>query len=141
MRNATTIGLLLAAPLLLTGFTGIASAQGGTSAVGGANQCSVAVDRSQASGVFDVTRQQLSSGKCVCYVYTGPVTQGADVEQAIASLVRNRSCANARVMNAPAQAGVGGPSGAEVVGFLAVPAALTAVLASTLGGTDAPVSP
>lgn len=137
--NLKMLGAVLAAPLLLTITTGGATAQvgsGGQAASGGAaGQCRVVVDRSQAGGVFDVTRQVFADGNCVCYVYTGPQPQSSSVEGNIASLVRNRSCVNARLMDVPGEEAAGGGLGVSQAALLVSAAGLAAggLLVATKG--------
>lgn len=130
MINLKMLGATLAAPLLLTLAAGGATAQVGsgnqTSSGDATRQCRVVVDRSQADGVFDVTRQVAADGDCVCYVYTGPQPQSSSVEGNIASLVRNRSCANARLMNVPGEEAAGGGLGVSRAARLVAAAGLAA---------------
>ena len=142
MIKLKMLGATLAAPLLLTMATGGATAQvgSGDQAASGdaAGQCRVVVDRSQAGGVFDVTRQVFADGDCVCYVYTGPQPQSSSVEGNIASLVRNRSCANARLMNVPGEEAAGGGLGVSRAALLVSAAGLAAagLLVATKGGEN-----
>ena len=100
------------------------------------------VDRSQAGGVFDVTRQVFADGDCVCYVYTGPQPQSSSVEGNIASLVRNRSCANARLMNVPGEEAAGGGLGISRAALLVGAAGLAAAgLLVAINGSNNRVSP
>ena len=124
MINLKMLGATLAAPLLLTMATGDATAQAGAGgqagSVNAAAQCRVVVDRSQADGVFDITRQVAADGDCVCYVYTGPQPQSSEVEGNIATLARDRTCANARLMNVPGkEAAGGGLSGSQTARLVA----------------------
>ena len=142
MIKLKMLGAALAAPLLLTMATGGATAQvgsGGQAAAGdAAGQCRVVVDRSQADGVFDLTRQVFADGDCVCYVYTGPQPQSSSVEGNIASLVRDRSCANARLMNVPGEEATGGGLGISRAALLVGAAGLAAagLLVATNGGNN-----
>ena len=142
MINLKMLGATLAAPLLLTMATSGASAQvgpGGQAASGGAaGQCRVVVDRSQAGGTFDVTRQVSADGDCVCYVYTGPQPQSSSVEDNIASLVRNRSCANARAMDVAGEEAASGGLGISRAALLVSAAGLAAagLLVAAQGGNN-----
>lgn len=142
MINLKMLGAVLAAPLLLTIATGDATAQAGSGGQAGtvnaAAQCRVVVDRSQAGGTFDVTRQVSANGDCVCYVYTGPQSQSSSVEGNIAALVRNRSCANARPMDVPGEEAASGGLGVSRAALLVSAAGLAAagLLVAAQGGNN-----
>ena len=109
------------------------SAQSGGGLAGeGAQICRVKVSRSSAPGAFDVTRQVLSNGKCVCRVSTGPRSQGGSAESALAGLQLRRSCADAPLASADA-AGNGGSGlgrGTLIAGGLLAAGIVIAVVAS-----------
>lgn len=105
------------------------AAQSGGGSASDALQCRVVVSRSASAGVFDVTRQVLKTGRCVCRVSTGPRSQGGSAESLLAVLLERRSCAEAPL----AAAGAGGSGG---LGPLLVP--LGALGAA--GGTAAAVT-
>lgn len=110
-----------------------ASASASSSGAQQAGQCQVVVNRSREAGVLDVTRQQSAGGGCVCYVYTGPVTQAASVNSSVSTIEQSRSCPNARVANLPdSPAGIGAP--AAVLGA----AVLAGGIAAALGGPSSP---
>ena len=109
-------------------------------------KCTVTVDRSQAPGVFDVTRQEIAGDGCVCYIYTGPASQPESVEGQIGSIVNSKSCPNAKVMS------VSAPEGVQNSGFFGGPAApllaLGGIGASSIAAANAdenspvvPISP
>ena len=56
------------------------------------NKCAVTVDRSMAADLFQVTRQRMDNGDCVCHVTTGPQTQSSSVEELIANLQASGKC-------------------------------------------------
>ncbi len=68
------------------------------------DQCVVNVDRSAAANSYDVTRTVNQGGQCVCYVRTGPESQGGNAEALLAALLRSRDCSTA-------PAAVGGAGG------------------------------
>jgi hypothetical protein len=121
-------------------------AQPGDDAAGDAGRCKVTIDRSQAAGVFDVTRQTYDDGKCICYAYTGPATQGDPAESRVANLVESKSCPGAKLMAVTGpSAGVAGAA-AGGSGFFAGPLAPLLGLGVLGGGgaaalNAAPVSP
>lgn len=80
-------GLVFAAAL--AGGATVASAE-----TNAANTCRVSVDRTQAAGTFQVQRQEMNNGDCVCYVYTGPASQGDAAESRVADVQRSRACAD-----------------------------------------------
>jgi hypothetical protein len=55
-------------------------------------QCAVSIERNMAPGTFQVTREHLDDGGCVCYISTGPVTQAASVEKSIAQIQASQDC-------------------------------------------------
>lgn len=114
-------------------------------------KCMVTVDRSREDGVYDVTRQVLSDGSCICYVYTGSPDQSDAIEQQISVLQQRRTCPSAKLVNVPGAgsgsglgAGTGTGAGSGTKAGLAAAGAMAA-----LGGTvaaaaekkDNPVSP
>lgn len=96
-----------------------ASLFGQVPAVAADGQCRVVIDRSQAPGTFDVTRQT-DEDSCICYAYTGPETQGAATEARISRLLESKSCPDAKAMALAKQcstASGGSCSGAGALGF------------------------
>lgn len=128
-----TIVLTLAATASLLGIAGVASAQSTQNQSPAAGrQCTVTVDRSRDAGVFDVTRQELSDGSCVCYAYTGPEQQGISTENQIRALLEGRSCNAARVVQVPGEVAAGGGGGASGDALVAI--AGGAAIAGTIAG-------
>ena len=82
-------------------------------------KCAVKVDRTQEAGTYDVTRQVLENGDCICYVYTGAKPQSDTIERAIADLQERRECRDAKVMIVPPAAGAAAAA-AGGTGFLPV---------------------
>lgn len=115
MRNFNLLVAALAAPALVlstsvhaAAATGSAQPTGGVA--GGAGQtCRVKIVRSAAAGVFDVVRQVLSNGNCICRVTTGPRSQGGSAEAALSGLLSRRSCADAPLASSAAGSGGLGP--------------------------------
>jgi hypothetical protein len=87
------------------------------------NQCTVTVDRSMASDTFEVTRQKLENGDCVCYISTGPASQSAAVEKSIVDIQASHDCARKKY-----------PIGA-LVGAGALAGGIAAVVSSDGGGS------
>lgn len=137
MNRLKTVGVSLATSLLVALAAGSASAASAQGA--GAGQCRVVVDRSQAADVFDVTRQKLSDGACVCYIYTGPHSQSQAVEGNIASVVQSRSCPAARAMSVPGEQAAGAGLGHS--GWLVGAAGLVGGVAYGVSKGDERVSP
>lgn len=119
---------------LAVGVSGTASAQSGE------KLCKVTVDRSQPGGVFDVTKVVADDGDCVCYTYTGPASQGKDVEDRVSALLQSRSCEGAKVVNVPKTAGAGVSGGWAAAGAAAAFGAFLKV-ASDRADDDQPFSP
>ena len=93
-----------------------------------AGTCQVTVDRSQAADSFRVDKQQLENGNCVCYVYTGSETQGAETEAKVADVQKRRDCggaplADAVLPDAGSRIGMAAASGGLVI--LGIVAALS----------------
>lgn len=108
------------------------------------NICKVTIDRSQPEGVYDVTKVVAEDGDCVCYVYTGPQTQGQGTEDQINALLENKSCPNAKTVNVPkstAEAGGSGDAGWAAAGAAAAFGAFLAVAADDSDDDSNPVSP
>ncbi|MGE3691687.1 MAG: hypothetical protein AB7F98_09930 [Novosphingobium sp.] len=59
--------------------------------------CNVQVFRNAAPGVFDVHRENLQDGSCVCTARTGPASQGGSAEAALAALLQSHQCGGAPV--------------------------------------------
>jgi hypothetical protein len=126
---------LLAAPGLALGLA--ASANAVTE-----KTCKVAVDRSQSAGTFNVQRQQLDNGNCVCYVYTGPKSQSAATERSIAAIQKSGACTDAPAV-AIAQDGEEGGEGGDGSGtgallLLGAAAGTALIVAASSGGSDSP---
>ena len=102
----------------------------------GASICRVKVSRSAEAGVFDVTRQILNNGKCVCRVTTGPRSQGGSAESALAGLLLRRTCADAPLAAAGPTGGAPGSGGVLIGAGVLVAGGLAAALAS--GGSGSP---
>jgi hypothetical protein len=140
----TSLLAALAATAAVVGVSYSASAQ--DTQRGNAPKCEVVIDRSQAVGAYDLTRQVSESGDCTCYVYTGPSSQPAAIENNIAALQRSKTCSNAKQMNVPDGAGVGAGVANKSTGIL-----LGLLAAGTVGvgvaiaaggnGATTPVSP
>lgn len=60
--------------------------------------CAVKVARSQPDGTYDVTRQVIEGGGCICFVYTGAHPQPDRIERAITALQETGECSDARQM-------------------------------------------
>jgi hypothetical protein len=111
---------------------GTAVAQGSSGAP--ANQCRVSVDRSANAGTFDVVRQELDNGRCVCAVTTGPASQPTTIEGRVGAIVNSRSCANARSV---AMRGQSGSPQAIPLGLAGSAAAIAGIVLAS----DRPASP
>ena len=119
------------APALASAKAQSASSGGGSSS----SACRVRVKRSSDSaGVFDVTRGSLSNGDCVCYVRTGPRSQGGSAESALAALLLRRTCADAPLAAVGATGG-GISTGLIVGGLLLAGGGLALALS---GGSSSP---
>lgn len=96
MRNLK----VLAFGLAVTGVIVAATAQAGitrsadaeVAGRGQAQACNVQVSRSEAPGVFNVTRETLQDGSCVCVAQTGPARQGGTAEAALSALLQSHEC-------------------------------------------------
>lgn len=106
--------------------------------------CKVTIDRSQAEGVYDVTRQVYGDGSCVCYAYTQPVKPASDpVEKMISALLERKTCPAARLLSVPGSGGAGAAAatgGGAAAAFAAITAATIGAASSTNDDGD-PVSP
>jgi hypothetical protein len=133
------IGSLAAAGMMLASSMAVgatSTVQGGGGLPGaGSETCLVRVKRNAAAGVFDLSRQILNNGRCVCRVSTGPRSQGGSAESALAGLLLRRSCSDAPLAEAGA-AGGGLGTGAIIGGVVVVGGGLGAALAS--GGSKSP---
>jgi hypothetical protein len=74
-------------------------------------KCEVRIDRSREKDTFEVYRQELENGDCICYAYTGPLPQSDATEDAIAQLERDRECRDAPPL------ALTGPAAVEGEGF------------------------
>lgn len=68
-------------------------------------QCTVLLQRNQADGVFDVTRQTYDDGTCRCLVFSGSPAQAANVEARITRILETRQCPAARPMRVASRPG------------------------------------
>lgn len=140
MRKPNGVVVSIALPLLFLATSTQASVGGavqGAPGVGSAvgELCRVRVIRSASAGVFDLTREVLKSGKCVCRVTTGPRSQGGAAESALASLLLGRSCSDAPLA-ASSAAGSGGLAPFAAGGLIAGGAGAGAAFSSE--GSDSP---
>jgi len=106
------------------------------------NKCLVTVNRDYANDTYEVTRQVLANGDCVCYIQTGREPQSTDIERKIVNLRRERECAAATVMAVPAGHSVAATSTVgkfTVLPFAAAAAAAAAIAAGS--GNGNPASP
>lgn len=94
--------------------------------------CAVNVQRTGAAGQFDVTRQTLRDGSCVCNVTTGEAASNGNAEPRVEAILRDRECAEAPVVADTAPAATGG--GAMLGILLGVAGA--GGLAAGLGGSS-----
>lgn len=124
------------------GTTGTGTAMIASSEIGNARVCEVVVDRSQREGSFDVTLQEAADGKCLCHVYTGPVSQDESVEAKIARIQKERKCPDGVLMAVAGPANVAGRGFFPVLFAPLAAAAGLGVAAASNSGTPAnPVSP
>lgn len=133
---------VLAAAMALTGMalsipgTALAANAAETSGgAGGSNAgCRVQIHRDSAAGVYDVTRELLQNGKCICRVSTGPSSQGGSAESAVSSIRLRQTCVDAPLASATTGRGLG--TGVWVgVGLLAAGGLAAALLS---GGSNSP---
>ena len=127
------------ASLAVAGMMMVSSVEAGaaTSDHSGDNLCRVRVSRTAAAGVFDITRQVLNNGKCVCRVTTGPRSQGGSAESALAGLLLRRTCPAAPLAAAGTTGGVS--TGLLIGGAALIGGGVAAALAT--GGSSKPKSP
>jgi hypothetical protein len=105
MRNLKVLAASAVVPVAL--------AAGGAFAQSEAQACEVTVDRSQAAGTYDVTRQQLENGDCICYLYTGPAgQQSTTLENRVKALQASGECSDAPVMMVSGAYAAGGAAAA-----------------------------
>lgn len=109
-------------------------------------QCTVTVDRAYSDGTYQVTRQELANGDCVCYVQTGPSPQADTTEKQIEALRIARKCDNATALAVPegsaataTKTASGGAGPFKLIAFAAAGAGAIAAAAS--GGSNGPSSP
>lgn len=134
MRNLKKFALIAAFPgLVLAGAAqaGSTRAADQATAAGGGEVCRVRVERDGSAGTLDVSRQVLGNGDCVCIAKTGPNTQSASVEAALADLLRSRSCADAPAYVPGNSANAGGGIGTAL---WVVPAVAVVGLGVAVGG-------
>ena len=124
--------------VLTAGGAAVAVAQS-TDAAPAAGTCQVTVDRSQAADSFRVDRQTLQNGDCVCYVYTGPSTQGASTESQVADVLNRRDCGAAAAPVGETAAATGGGSNVPLIvaGGIGVAGGIVA-LTNSDGHNDSP---
>jgi hypothetical protein len=118
MRKLNILVAVMVLPVLVVASSAqAATSRSAPSGSSGSSLCRVQVSRSAAAGVFDVTRQALDNGRCVCRVTTGQRGQGGSAEVALASLLLRRSCASAPLASAAAggSGGLGGGFGSGVI--------------------------
>lgn len=142
MRRVSLIAASIALPAMLLASAMPAGAavlaQGGAAMGGGGDSiCRVKVSRSASDGVFDLARQVLSNGKCVCRVTTGPRSQGGSAESALASLLLRRTCSDAPLVATTGAAAGGGLSTGLLIGAGALAAGGVAAAVSS-GGSKSP---
>ena len=143
MRNRIVLGLAAGTVALFLSGTLHAAAQDDTSRQASTNandrQCEVSIDRSFPTGTYDVKRQELDNGDCICYAYTGLSPQSDVIEGKIADLQRRRECADAP----PLAVGPGAVSGRGFFGGFPLLALLGAGggAALAVGGGGQAVSP
>jgi hypothetical protein len=136
----TSLLAAVAATAAVVGVSYSASAQDTQRA--NAPKCEVVVDRSQAAGAYDLTRQVSETGDCTCYVYTGPASQPATIENNIAALQRSKTCSNARQMNVRDGAGVANKSTGILLGLAAAGTVGVGVAVAASGNAErTPFSP
>ena len=108
-----------------------------------ARQCKVTIDASQAPGTWDVTRQEVWTGECVCYVYAGPNPQTGETGKDLKALLDNLSCPDAKSLaieqpeTALGPQSVAGPGAVKGQGFLPALAPLLAAVGVGAGGVAA----
>lgn len=147
-RNAKFLAGLAALALVGVSVAAAAATRAGIGEGSGAGattgQCEVRVSRGLAAGTYDVTRQVLDSGGCICFVKTGPSGQGGETEGLVSSILRSRNCADAPPALAsagnPALLGTVGAAGRVSGGLLVVAGAGAAggAVAAAAGGHDSP---
>ena len=143
MARLSLLVAALAAPALVFSASAHAAAAGSAQPAGGSagglgQTCGVKISRSASAGVFDVARQVLGNGKCICRVTTGPRSQGGSAESALASLLSRRSCADAPLAASTAATGGGLGTGVYIGGGLLVAGAVAAAAAGGGGGPSSP---
>jgi hypothetical protein len=117
-----------------------AGAQDNTVDPADVRQCFVTIDRSGEMNSYNVVRQEFTDGSCTCFVTTGSDSQNASLEGQIASLLRERTCANDPFVNMPTEnPALAGGGGASTVILAGTVGALGVLALAT--GSDSPVSP
>lgn len=143
MRNRIGLGLSAGVVALFLSGALPAAAADDTPGQGGSNAndklCEVSIDRSFPTGTYDVKRQELDNGDCICHAYTGPTPQSDAIEGKIADLQRRRECSD----SPPLAAGPGAVSGKGFFGGFPFLALLGAGGGAALaaGGGQSAVSP
>lgn len=129
MRFLKTVAILSASAAGILAITVGAQAQQGASPQGPA--CTVTVERDQADGVLDVTRQVFNDGTCNCFIYTGSEAQPNNIEGQVLGILQSRRCPNARPMTVDGP-GTGLGAGAGGGNLLPVALGFGAAAASTI---------
>lgn len=136
MKIFVSVGAFVSA----VGFSALLAASPVSAADG--KKCDVTVDRAFSSGTYEVTRQELANGDCVCYIQTGASPQSESIENRIAALREQRQCSDATAMVVPlgaAAAPTAVPGTFTLVGLAAAAAAGVAMAASN--SSETPSSP
>ncbi len=136
--NRSAKALAGAAALALIGGSMAAAATARASGDGagsgsGSGQCEVQVNRSAGAGSYDVTRQVKQGGQCVCFVRTGPESQGGNAEALLAALRESKDCSDA-----PAAVVAAGIPTALLVGGSVVAVTTGLIVANQKSNHDSP---
>lgn len=104
-------------------------------------KCEVRIDRSREKDTFEVYRQELENGDCICYAYTGPKPQSQETEDAIAQLERDRECRDAPPLALTGPGAVGGKGffGSALLPLLGLGGA--GAVAAAAAGDEPPTTP
>lgn len=81
-------------------------------------ECIVNVARTGQGGTFDVARQVLADGSCVCNVTTGPSGSNGAAEGQVTGILESRSCAGAAAAAGEGAAGAGAGGGGSLLPVL-----------------------
>jgi hypothetical protein len=130
-------GLILAAPVQAGATRSAQSIPAGT---GQGGQCEVKVARTGQAGLFDVAREVLDAGKCICWVKMGPRgAPGSPLEARLSALEQSKSCADAPLVARAAPPAAGSGLGGSAI-WLGVAAAGLAGLILVATKKDSPGS-